>query len=398
MQFDPATSEGSPVTPVREGLPKAFRMRHGRHYVEQLMGDAPLRAVREIAVADFHAVPDSEADLSTLQQSIGSVGVLQPLLVTLDAGRYRVIAGRNRLRAAMAVGLQAVPCLVHDVPGDGLESLRQAAGRRAVAPRVAEIRAKETVPLEVVPVDVRSAISADSGVLLPSMIAAAVDDRLRLAVLADLMGVELQRAETLARAAAVLDSHTPAAREQVTVGALVNRLLARIGPEARLRNVVLDVSVSDASYRIPADPRLLAIAFECMAHGILLLCTGEMSKLRIAVEGARVRPALIVEVSQNIASIDVHGSRRFFDRDFGEHPSGQPGALMAACLARIARLHGGRAGLRAIAPRGCALTLVVPRPMGADARTGKITASTPTTRAPRPAPRRWSTSLPHARR
>ncbi len=363
MQFDPVTSEGSPLTPVREGLPKAFRMRHGRHYVEQLMGDAPLRTVREIAVADFHAVPDSEADLSTLQQSIGSVGVLQPLLVTLDAGRYRVIAGRNRLRAAMAVGLQAVPCLGHDVPGDGLESLRQAAGRRAVAPRVAEIRAKETVPLEVVPVDVRSAISAESGVLSPSMIAAAVDDRLRLAVLADLMGVELQRAETLARAATVLDSHTPAAREQVTVGALVNRLLARIRPEARLRNVVLDVAVSDAGYRIPADPRLLAIAFECMAHGILLLCTGEMSKLRIAVEGARVRPALIVEVSQNIASIDVHGSRRFFDRDFGEHPSGQPGALMAACLARIARLHGGRAGLRAIAPRGCALTLVVPRPM-----------------------------------
>lgn len=27
----------------REGLPAAFKMRHGRHYVEQLMGDAPLR-------------------------------------------------------------------------------------------------------------------------------------------------------------------------------------------------------------------------------------------------------------------------------------------------------------------------------------------------------------------
>ena len=148
-----------------------------------------------------------------------------------------------------------------------------------------------------------------------------------------------------------------------TLLGIIDKDPARIRPEARLRNVVLDVAVSDAGYRIPADPRLLAIAFECMAHCILLLCTGEMSKLRIAVEGARVRPALIVEVSQNIASIDVHGSRRFFDRDFGEHPSGQPGALMAACLARIARLHGGRAGLRAIAPRGCALTLVVPRPM-----------------------------------
>ena len=52
------------------------------------------------------------------------------------------------------------------------------------------------------------------------------------------------------------------------------------------------MTVSDAGYRIPADPRLLAIAFECMAHGILLLCTGEMSKLRIAVEGARVRPIM----------------------------------------------------------------------------------------------------------
>ena len=291
--------------------------------------------------------------------------MLQPLLVTLDAGRYRVIAGRNRLRAAMAVGLQAVPCLVHDVPGDGLESLRQAAGRRAVAPRGAEIRAKEIVPLEAGQIDARNGAGVpESSALSPSMIAAAADDRLRLAVLADLLHVELQRAETLARAAAVLDSHAPAAREHVTVGALINRLLARITPEARLRNAVLDVTLSDATYRIPADARLLSIALECMAHGMLLLCTGEMSKLRIAVECARVRPALIVEISQDSASTDVHGSRRFFDRDFGEHPSGQAGAIMAACLARIARLHGGRAGLRTIAPRGCGLTLVVPRPIG----------------------------------
>jgi hypothetical protein len=67
VQFDPAASEEAPLLkPLREGLPKAFRMRHGRHYVEQLMGDAPLRTVREIAVADFHSVPESDADLSTL--------------------------------------------------------------------------------------------------------------------------------------------------------------------------------------------------------------------------------------------------------------------------------------------------------------------------------------------
>lgn len=52
----------------REGLPPAFRMRHGRHYVEQLMGEAPLRTVREIAVADIDAAPESPADLDALKR------------------------------------------------------------------------------------------------------------------------------------------------------------------------------------------------------------------------------------------------------------------------------------------------------------------------------------------
>ncbi len=187
MQFDPAASEEAPLLkPLREGLPKAFRMRHGRHYVEQLMGDAPLRTVREIAVADFHSVPDSDADLSTLQQSIGSVGVLQPLLVTLEDGRYRVIAGGNRLRAAIAAGLQSVPCLVHDVGGEGLEGLQQAVRRRALAPAAIEARPKATMPA-----------AQDRDLVLPSQwsVAAASDERLRLTVLADLMRVELQRGE-----------------------------------------------------------------------------------------------------------------------------------------------------------------------------------------------------------
>ncbi|MCA1651627.1 MAG: hypothetical protein LC753_15585, partial [Acidobacteria bacterium] len=48
----------APSTPhSREGLPPSYQMRHRRHYVEQLMGDAPLNAVKEIAVADIHSDP-----------------------------------------------------------------------------------------------------------------------------------------------------------------------------------------------------------------------------------------------------------------------------------------------------------------------------------------------------
>jgi hypothetical protein len=338
-------------------------MRHGRHYVEQLMGDAPLRTVREIAVSDFHSVPESDVDLSTLQQSIGSVGVLQPLLVALDDGRYHVIAGRNRLRAAMAAGLQTVPCLVHEVAREGVEGLRQAVKRRAVPPRVSETRAKDGVRQDIPSVSVTSAEVAGRTTAMSSTIAVAGDDRLRLAVLADLMHVELQRGETLGAAADVLDDHSPVARETVMAGALVDPLLARLRPEARLRNANVELMVADADYRIPADKRLLTIALECMAHGMLMLCTGETSTLRIAVKGTWVRPALIVEISQDATTIDVNASRKFFDRDCSDHPAGHAGALMAACIERVARQHGGRAGLEALSPRGCALTLVVPRPM-----------------------------------
>jgi hypothetical protein len=333
-------------------------MRHGRHYVEQLMGDAPLRTVREIAVADFHAIPDSDVDLSTLQQSIGSVGVLQPLLVTLDGGRYHVIAGRNRLRAAAALGLQTVPCLVHDVARDGLDGLRQAAGRRALPPRTPDIRTKEAV-------DTAAAAVAGRAAAPNSAVAVAADDSLRLAVLADLMHVELQRGETLHAAVDALDSQSPIAREPLAAGSLVEPLLARIKPEARLRNARVEVTVSDADYRVEADKRLLSVALQCMAHGMLMLCSGGTSKLQVSFEGTRVRPALIVEVSLDAATIDLHAARTFFDGDGGDHPTGHVGALMAACVARVAREHGGRAGLRPIPPHGCALTLVVPQPVQA---------------------------------
>ena len=90
--------------PRRDGLPKAYRMRHGRHYVEQLMGDAPLKTVRDVAVTEFHEPPDTGADLTSLQASIKDHGMLEPLVVTLDEGRYRIIGGAKRFRAALAAG------------------------------------------------------------------------------------------------------------------------------------------------------------------------------------------------------------------------------------------------------------------------------------------------------
>src|SRR5687767_1842555 len=51
--------------------------------------------------------------LTELETSIRELGVLQPLLVrAMPTGRFELIAGERRLRAARAAGLNAVPVVI----------------------------------------------------------------------------------------------------------------------------------------------------------------------------------------------------------------------------------------------------------------------------------------------
>lgn len=57
---------------------------------------------------------DREA-LGELADSIGRYGVLQPLTVRRREGRYELVAGQRRLRAARMAGLEEVPCLAMEL-------------------------------------------------------------------------------------------------------------------------------------------------------------------------------------------------------------------------------------------------------------------------------------------
>jgi len=56
-----------------------------------------------------------EETLRGLAESIRSSGVLQPILVRRVDGKYQLIAGERRLRAARMAGLQAVPVVIRDL-------------------------------------------------------------------------------------------------------------------------------------------------------------------------------------------------------------------------------------------------------------------------------------------
>ena len=64
-----------------------------------------------------------EGALYELAESIKAQGIMQPILVRkvsrgAQAGKYEIIAGERRYRAAKLAGLDSVPVLVRDVPNE----------------------------------------------------------------------------------------------------------------------------------------------------------------------------------------------------------------------------------------------------------------------------------------
>jgi ParB family chromosome partitioning protein len=96
-------------------------MRHDAHYVEELSQQQPAAVGRMIAVDKIDANPEQPrmdfGDLAELTASIAEKGVLEPLLVkpSRSTGRWMIIAGERRWRAARLAGLKEVPCVEMEV-------------------------------------------------------------------------------------------------------------------------------------------------------------------------------------------------------------------------------------------------------------------------------------------
>jgi ParB family chromosome partitioning protein len=96
-------------------------MRHDAHYVEELSQHGPTQIGRMIAVDKLDPNPEQPrvefGDLSELTASIAEKGVLEPLLVKPMrlTGRWLIIAGERRWRAAQLAGLKELPCVEMEV-------------------------------------------------------------------------------------------------------------------------------------------------------------------------------------------------------------------------------------------------------------------------------------------
>jgi ParB-like nuclease domain len=355
----------------REGLPTAYRMRHAPHYVEQLMGDAPIQTVRQVAIDQIDSMSDARGsgapDLSDLVASIAQVGVLQPLLVMQGAGaRFELLAGGKRLLAAHSAGLTTVPCLIVHADGAGASDLRAQAAVRCNGPEIAQPTAEPSPePLAAAsPVDMAIASALEEisgamgfvGALIPA--ASAARSTFQQAVIADLTKVEKQRAAALTAAAIALTDAAPLEPEEFDWLPFTEGLRADTEIEARLRAVEVEWLHSLKLRPAIADKGSVIAAWTGILHAVLGIAHAR-DRIAISLATPRVRPAIVFAVSLRTGS-------RFAPEESegaGAGPfAGQPGELLLRSARHGAERQGGRLTITT-APDSLTIEFVAPQPL-----------------------------------
>ena len=107
--------------PIKRGLPSTLKMRHDRHYVEELSSLRGAPIGKMIAIEKLEPNPlQPRVDMGELEDLVASIkekGILEPLLVRPAdvGGRYMIISGERRYRAGLEAGLREVPCIEMNV-------------------------------------------------------------------------------------------------------------------------------------------------------------------------------------------------------------------------------------------------------------------------------------------
>ncbi|MGY2080728.1 ParB/RepB/Spo0J family partition protein [Modestobacter sp. SYSU DS0657] len=247
-----APDQASPPPPT--SLTERAAARDAAAAVEPVAG-VPGAQLREVPVGDVVPNPkqprqvfDDEA-LEELAHSVREFGLLQPIVVReAGEGRFELIMGERRLRAARAAGLEAVPAIVRDTTDDAmlrdallenihrvqLNPLEEAAAyqqlleefgatHEELAARIGRSRSQvtNTIRLMKLPVKVQTrvaagVISAGHARALLGLPDAEAQDALATRIVAEGMSV---RATEEAVALAVAESPTAARRSQRKISA-----------------------------------------------------------------------------------------------------------------------------------------------------------------------------------
>jgi hypothetical protein len=344
--------------PQREGLPPGYRMRHDAHYVDQLTArGGPQPHLRAVLVRDIdHPRSPDLQDLEPLVRSIARHGLLEPLLVRARNGRFELLAGGRRLRAAALAGLTEVPCLVHTCDDERARAVKEAAAvRRGADPgatrRGGELSASALAELR------RSFGTIGSCLHLMREREGPLRDRVAL----DLIRTETHRAHRLVQAIHLLTQDPPLATVEVPIAPLVEQALDGFEPERRLSATAIRVELSDGVPRAWGDPEWLMTGLTGAIGGVLAIVQAAKAPA-VEIRVARASDAAVVrmEIAQRVVSVPEWAVPRFFDATWTDRPGGYQAATELAAARQVFQRHSGACDLLAAERGGCRLVLTLP--------------------------------------
>ena len=342
---------GEPLEPpvAREGLPRHYRMRADRHYVDQLDEPSAGHPVRMIPPSDLNAQgTEATPALRPLIESIRIHGIVHPLLVRRRESQYIVVAGRKRLVAAQVLQLPAVPCLVQDVTENESAALAAADNLR-IGP---------------------SATGADD-IALPGVENAIADHLASIGKCADMCGAggSLQR-QTLDllkahawRAARLIDARNLivggpcASPRERSLASILDEVAEGFSTECRLAGVTIRADVREPMSSAGLHDNQLVAGVSGALLAVLPLVEHAVRPSIVIKASNSNSHEVVVEVLQNSTPVAQHVAEDFFAGDRRGDDAARVGARAAKALADA---HDGHATFETL-PHGSRLAIVMKR-------------------------------------
>ena len=339
---------GTRAVAEREGLPRSYRMRADSHYVDDLPPAAqPVIRMLPPSQIECRDLPPA-GTVEPLARSIGALGMLQPLLIRRQGRGYALIAGRKRLAAAVAAGVAAVPCVLHDVDGPAAVALAAADNLRledATHP-TGDAGDHDVVQpvVEAVLADLTT-IRTSTTLMKPRR-----QGSLTQQVGADLVELHARRAAWLAGCVAGSFEKD----RLVPLGAIVQRVSDGFEALKTLTGLQLEWSVTPpaAVWMLPEEQTTAVITGGVFAALAALEGTAA-PRVEIHAESPQPR-TLRIEVVQRVARVRQPGSE--FD---ASRTADLIAALALRAARRLASAHGGAADLTPLPGRGSVLQMTL---------------------------------------
>jgi hypothetical protein len=331
--------------PEREGLPRSYRMRADKHYVEQLSSRSGGQPVRIIPLDQLTAVePPHETDLGPLLQSVRTLGVVHPLLVRRSgSAAYVVVAGRKRLAAAQILRLPAVPCLVHD-----LDDAEAAAMARADNLTVASEH--ERADTSAVDTAVRRAIAEHLTTVRLCANLLAGDGPMKRSAL-DLAVAHSWRASRLLDALEMIANRPPLPTRDRPLAAVVDEVIAGFSTEARMSGFVVRAEFVSGAFSSAINGHDVVAGLSGALLATIPLVESQPGGAVVVSISTASDGATVFQVAPGPAPVAGGLAHRFFDDGAGDRPGGWSAVAGAMAAKAFAERHRGNASFD-LAPDG----------------------------------------------